>query len=112
MSAKGRAARLVGDIGRLSGDPIAYLALPGKVVLCLPAPVQRDQKVRARVSILHGEAGLGHFLAGCWMLGLAFMSWAGFGGCPMARDLTGGLREAHSTLDRLDDSHFGGNWGV
>lgn len=39
-----------------------YLALPGKVVFGLSALVQRDQEVCARVTILQGKTGIGHFL--------------------------------------------------
>src|SRR5690242_3233162 len=41
-----------------------YLALPWQVVLLVPAAVQRDQKVCARVSIGERQAGGAHLLAG------------------------------------------------
>lgn len=82
-----------------------YLAFPGKVVLGLPAPVQRDQKVRTGVSILHGKTGLGHLLAGSCVAGVSSM-FQNFEVVQWPSNRTGGLREAHGALDGLGDGHF------
>jgi hypothetical protein len=41
-----------------------YLALPWQVELLVPTPVQRDEKMCARVSVGQGQSGGAHLLAG------------------------------------------------
>lgn len=48
--------------GPLGRSP--YLALPWKVIFCLSAAVEGNEKVGTRIAILHGEASLRHLLAG------------------------------------------------
>jgi hypothetical protein len=43
---------------------LSYLALPGHVVGLEPAAIEGNQQVGAAVSVLHGDFGIAHLLAG------------------------------------------------
>ena len=61
-------ARIAGDNnGRTRRSQMSYLALPGKVVLLLPASVQGNQEVCTRIPVLNREAGIGHLLPGSYL---------------------------------------------
>ena len=46
------------------GGVTSYLALPRQVILCLSAPVQRDEQVGTRVPVLDRQASVRHLLVG------------------------------------------------
>ena len=100
---------------------MSYLALPGKVVLLLPASVQGDQEVCTSVPVLDGEAGIGHLLPGSYLkasVTLPNKTWGNHLALAAERangksKRTGGIRKPNGTLNRFGDGHVGvrkGGW--
>lgn len=103
------------ETGKQHAKRRPYLALPGEVVLLLPASVQGDQKVCAGVPVLEGETSIGHLLPGSYI----DVSGEFDGSCCLVflcaefeangnKRHTGSLRKTNGAFHRLGDGHIGG----